>query len=62
MPLTPEQEKQRLIVYIRANLKRYAQRCGKRSDKAFIMQLQELLDIYDINHIKNEEDKNNGNQ
>lgn len=50
MPLTPEQERQRLIVYIRANLKRYAQRVGPRSDKAFIMQLQELLDAYDENH------------
>ena len=50
MPLTPEQERQRLIVYIRANLKRYEQSVGRRAEKAFIMQLQELLDAYDENH------------
>lgn len=49
--LTPIEERQKLIVYIRANLKRYASRTGDRADKDFILELQELLEKYDLNHI-----------
>jgi hypothetical protein len=49
--LTPIEERQKLIVYIRANLKRYANRTGDRADKDFILELQELLEKYDLNHI-----------
>lgn len=51
--LTPIEERQKLIVYIRANLKRYASRTGDRADKDFILELQELLDKYDLTHIEN---------
>lgn len=51
--LTPIEERQKLIVYIRANLKRYASRTGDRADKDFIFELQEILDKYDLNHIIN---------
>lgn len=51
--LTPIEERQKLIVYIRANLKRYAGRTGDRADKDFIFELQELLDKYDLTHIEN---------
>lgn len=48
--IAPSDEKQRLITYIRANLKRYASRTGDKADKDFILELQELLDKYDIKH------------
>lgn len=51
--LTPIEERQKLIVYIRANLKRYASRTGDRADKDFILELQELLEKYDLTHIEN---------
>ena len=51
--LTPIEERQKLIVYIRANLKRYASRTGDRADRDFILELQELLDKYDLTHIDN---------
>lgn len=51
-PVTAAEHKQRLITYIRANLRRYAERSGRKADKQFILELQELLDKYDIKHLK----------
>lgn len=51
-PVTGEELKQRLITYVRANLRRYAERAGRKTDKQFVLELQELLDKYDIRHIK----------
>lgn len=51
-PVSAAEHKQRLITYIRANLRRYAERSGRKADKQFILELQELLDKYDIKHLK----------
>lgn len=50
-PVTAVEHKQRLIAYVRANLRRYAERTGRKADKHFILEMQDLLDKYDITKI-----------
>lgn len=50
-PITAAEHKQRLITYVRANLRRYAERTGRKADKQFILEMQDLLDKYDITKI-----------
>lgn len=59
--IAPIDERQRLIVYIRANLRRYASRTGDKADKQFILDLQEMLEKYDLKNEENQGGKNNGN-
>ena len=47
-PITAAEHKQRLITYVRANLRMYAERTGRKADKQFILEMQDLLDKYDI--------------
>ena len=45
--VTAEEHLQRLLTYIRANLRRYAERTGTKANKDFILDAQTLLEKYE---------------